>query len=332
MLSEYLTGSTIYQDSLPSEVSAFVQRHVGVHNFTTDVQSNRAMLRHTLFGNLGLSVIYYGGRTTLENPVGIDSFHFQLVMNGECVIRVDGQEKMLSAGCAMLMNPSVPSSVTYSADCTKLIVTIPPSLISACSMDRSGNVPGEGVRFEPLPFALNDRSTAFRTVELLFLEAEEKSRYPFIANPELEALFIGKMLEKFPNNAAGSVQEPPQHTRFFDSVDRFIDCHIEEDISAVALADLCNVSVRTLYQRFTLQKGVTPTAYVKDRKLRKAYQRLSNDTQVRSVSEIAFDYGFTHLGRFSAEFRAMFGELPSDTLRRTRAHCAWQSENCAKSG
>lgn len=329
MLSEYLIGSTIYQDSLPSEVSAFVQRHVGVHNFTTDVQSNRAMLRHTLFGNLGLSVINYGGRTTLENPVGIDCFHFQLVMSGECLVRVGGKEITLTSGWAMLMNPSMPSSVTYSADCTKLIVNIPTSLISACSLDRSGQVPGNGVRFEPQPFALHDHSTTFRTVELLFLEAEETRPYPFIVRPELEALFVSKLLEKFPNNAAGSAQEIPYHTRLFDDVDRFIDNHIEEDISAAVLADVCHVSVRTLYQRFTLQKGMTPTAYVKDRKLRRAYQRLSHDTQVRSVSEIAFDYGFTHLGRFSAEFRAMFGELPSDTLRRTRAQCSWKY---AKSG
>jgi AraC-like DNA-binding protein len=322
MLSDYLIGSTIYQDGPPSEVSAFVQRHVGVHNFTTDVRSNRAMLRHTLFGNLGLSVISYGGRTTLKNPVGIDSFHFQLVMSGECVVRVGNEEMVLTPGWATLINPSVPSSVTYSADCTKLIVNIPKSLVSACSMDRSGHVPGNGVRFEPLPFALSDRSTTFRTVELLFLEAEEKSQHAFIARPALEALFVAKLLDKFPNNAAGRAPAATLHDRFFDGVDHFIDTHIEEDISAVDLANMCNVSVRTLYERFTLHKGVTPTAYVKDRKLRKAFDRLSHDTQVRSVSEIAFDYGFTHLGRFSAEYRAMFGEPPSGTLRRTRANAA----------
>jgi AraC-like DNA-binding protein len=322
MLSEYLIGSTIYQDGPPSEVSAFVQRHVGTHRFTTEVRSNRAMLRHTFFGNLGLSVISYGGRTTLESPVGIDCFHFQLVMSGECVIRVGSQEMLLTPGWATLINPSAPSSVTYSADCTKLIVNIPKSLVTACSMDRSGQVPANGVRFEPLPFALSDRSTTFRTVELLFLEADEKSQHAFITRPALETLFVTKLLDKFPNNAAGSTPASTLHDHFFDSVDRFIDAHIEEDISAADLGNLCNVSVRTLYERFALYKGVTPTVYVKDRKLRKVFDRLSHDTQVRSVSEIAFDYGFTHLGRFSAEFRAMFGELPSDTLRRTRANAS----------
>ncbi len=212
MLSEYLIGSTIYQDGPPSEVSAFVQRHVGVHRFTTEVRSNRAMLRHTLFGNLGLSVISYGGRTTLESPVGIDCFHFQLVMSGECVIRVGSQEMLLTPGWATLINPSAPSSVTYSADCTKLIVNIPKSLVTACSMDRSpGQVPANGVCFEPLPLragAIAQRHSA--RSNCCFSKRTKKSQHAFITRPALETLFITKLLDKFPNNAAGST--PARHT------------------------------------------------------------------------------------------------------------------------
>ncbi|MFP5456117.1 MAG: helix-turn-helix domain-containing protein, partial [Alphaproteobacteria bacterium] len=35
-----------------------------------------------------------------------------------------------------------------------------------------------------------------------------------------------------------------------------------------------------------------------------------------TVSELALEWGFTHLGRFSAEYRRRFQELPSETLRR----------------
>lgn len=318
MLTEYLVGKTIYQDSLPSEVSAFVQRHVGMHRLTSDNELGRAMLRHTILGSLGLSIISYGGEVTVENPVGIESFHFQLVMSGECRICAADEEMRLTRGWATLINPSVPSSVTYSPDCTKLIVNIPKSLFVACSIDRSGSVPSGGVQFDAAAFLLNDRSTTFRTVELLFLEAEEKARDKSAVQPALELLFATKLLESFPNNVVGANQAT-RMDRFFQNIDRFIDANIKADISAVDISTLCNVSLRTLYERFTLYKGVTPTAYIKDKKLRKIYACLSrSESAARSVSEIAFDYGFNHLGRFSAEYKAVFGELPSDTLRRGR--------------
>jgi AraC-like DNA-binding protein len=35
-----------------------------------------------------------------------------------------------------------------------------------------------------------------------------------------------------------------------------------------------------------------------------------------SVTEIAMQWGFTHMGRFSIEYRQRFGERPSETLSR----------------
>jgi AraC-like DNA-binding protein len=42
---------------------------------------------------------------------------------------------------------------------------------------------------------------------------------------------------------------------------------------------------------------------------------LSSDCNVVTVTEIATGFGFVELGRFSVEYRKMFGESPSDSLR-----------------
>jgi AraC-like DNA-binding protein len=36
------------------------------------------------------------------------------------------------------------------------------------------------------------------------------------------------------------------------------------------------------------------------------------------VTAVALRWGFGHLGQFAADYRARFGELPSETLRRAR--------------
>jgi AraC-like DNA-binding protein len=43
---------------------------------------------------------------------------------------------------------------------------------------------------------------------------------------------------------------------------------------------------------------------------------VSADPTLRTVTEIVTEHGFWELGRFSVEYRALFGESPSTSLRR----------------
>jgi len=38
-----------------------------------------------------------------------------------------------------------------------------------------------------------------------------------------------------------------------------------------------------------------------------------------TITQVATDFGFVELGRFAVEYRAIFGECPSATLRRAQA-------------
>ena len=52
------------------------------------------------------------------------------------------------------------------------------------------------------------------------------------------------------------------------------------------------------------------------------YQRVRDDLEMlngeATVTEVAGRSGFSHMGRFAAEYRRRFGELPSVTARRRR--------------
>jgi AraC-like DNA-binding protein len=95
----------------------------------------------------------------------------------------------------------------------------------------------------------------------------------------------------------------------------FIEEHHHE---AVRIEDLCRVTgvgIRTLQRCFREYFDLTITEYLKTVRLDAALRELVAAHPSRnSVSTIAWQHGFTHLGRFSVEFRERFGKLPSEAL------------------
>jgi AraC-like DNA-binding protein len=88
----------------------------------------------------------------------------------------------------------------------------------------------------------------------------------------------------------------------------------------IYLAELCRaakVSERTLRSAFQNLYGVSPIRYLALRRM-ELVRRALRDAEPREtrVSAIASRYGFTNLGRFAMEFRQLYGESPSQTLRR----------------
>jgi AraC family transcriptional regulator, ethanolamine operon transcriptional activator len=65
------------------------------------------------------------------------------------------------------------------------------------------------------------------------------------------------------------------------------------------------------------QLGMSPIEYLRRRRMQLVHRALRNgDADAPSISAVARHYGFRGLGRFAANYRALFGELPSATLRR----------------
>ncbi|MEQ9696131.1 helix-turn-helix domain-containing protein [Shimia sp. SDUM112013] len=92
--------------------------------------------------------------------------------------------------------------------------------------------------------------------------------------------------------------------------------------AAVSLVDLCNatgVGRTVFYEAFAYLFGVSPLRYFKHRRLMQARESLmAPSTPNVQVKDIALSLGLTHLGRFSTEYRTLFGENPSSTLLNGR--------------
>lgn len=86
------------------------------------------------------------------------------------------------------------------------------------------------------------------------------------------------------------------------------------------ISELCaaaQVPERTAQYIFKRELGMTPKAYLTGQRMYVAHRDLwQADPSIANVSDIANRLGFWHMGQFAADYRRVFGELPSTTLNR----------------
>jgi AraC-like DNA-binding protein len=116
----------------------------------------------------------------------------------------------------------------------------------------------------------------------------------------------------------GGEEETATGRRHRGILARFEDWLIAEPL--LSMTDLCatlGVSDRLLRECCKEHLGMGPASYRRLRAMQQVHRALRNGNLYRaSVSEVARRHGFHSLGRFATNYRGLYGELPSVTLRR----------------
>ncbi|MGZ5870925.1 MAG: helix-turn-helix domain-containing protein [Bradyrhizobium sp.] len=100
-------------------------------------------------------------------------------------------------------------------------------------------------------------------------------------------------------------------------VEEFIEANWDKAIDVPAMARVAKVSARSLFRQFKQDRGYSPADFAKQVRLNRARELLEQPSQGSSVTQIAFRCGFQNPGHFARDFRLAFGELPSETLRKS---------------
>ncbi len=116
----------------------------------------------------------------------------------------------------------------------------------------------------------------------------------------------------------------PSRQHIVDAAKAYMRNRIDQPIT---VADLCvelGVSRRTLQYSFQQVLGLNPVRFLRALRLNGVRRDLKAATPAAgSVLDIAARWGFWHAGHFVTDYKRMFSELPSETLRRkTRAPSA----------
>ena len=103
----------------------------------------------------------------------------------------------------------------------------------------------------------------------------------------------------------------------------FFRRHLGEPVSIAQLSSIAGVSERSLRNAFYDVYTTSPKRYLRLWQLHQVRSALrKSDGQDASVTDVATLHGFYELGRFAGEYKALFGEAPSQTLHRARGQFA----------
>jgi AraC-like DNA-binding protein len=144
------------------------------------------------------------------------------------------------------------------------------------------------------------------------------TRYPLMARQLCSTAVTGLLLAAdHPYHEELATPVTPARPRTIKRAIDLIESYPDMALTVSDLAWAAGCGVRALQQGFRDYVGVTPMDYLRQVRLTRARDdlRLAPPGTV-TVAHVAHRWGFSHLGRFAAAYRAAFGESPSDALRR----------------
>ena len=145
----------------------------------------------------------------------------------------------------------------------------------------------------------------------------------WLQNPHIEQLvaddFLPLLISQIPIKLNSKCFiKPSRRAKLIAQAEKEILAHLEKPLTLKQLAQNLGSSSSALSYGFQDLFGLSPMRYLKVRRLNAVRQRLKASEPERcTITILASQFGFYSPCHFTQDYKAMFGELPSDTLRNT---------------
>jgi len=260
---------------------------------------------------------------TLDIPRCGRYYAVHMPMNGRAVGTTGGRQFEANTILALVTNPGAGLSIRFDHDSPQLVVRIEQDALERYLTRLSGRTMSQQLKFEPALDLTSDAATRWHgAVQLLHTEVYYAGSmvHDGIGIGPLEEFLMSSLLMIQPSTYREQLIRtvaPPGRRAVRQAVD-FLERHLSEPLTLTDIAGHVGVSVRSIQQGFHDELGVTPMAYLRDRRLERVREELT-DADIGdgvTVTAVAERWGFNHLGSFAGLYRKRWGESPSQTLQR----------------
>jgi AraC-like DNA-binding protein len=316
---EYLTGHTLLRTGDLDEARHCVSQEFCDHKLFMASRGDRLSVCHNRASapHVSINYLHYGADVHIA-PGMLDNFYLlQLPLTGKAFVRHRGAEIVASRSTATFLNPDRETDMAWKADCRKLLLQIDKGFLQRTAEEILGApIPG-AVRFDPVVDLTQAKGKKIRDMVLRTARLAETgalfARQNAVQDLWAEADLISKLLSLQSSNIshmlARTAQAPvPAGIR---RALAYIHANLSEPIRLADIARSAEMNVRTLQLGFQRSLGVTPMQAVHAARLDAAHYQLTARQNRPSVTDVAFSNGFSHLGRFSRDYKNRFGHLPS---------------------
>ncbi len=297
------------------EAEAHLGGFLWPHRLTlrTGIRHLRFVHNGARFGRIGVHALSYGPQVRISIEPRSEAVQFVLALEGESRLGQRGCEVTMSAGRMCAIEATGPARLELSEGCRLLVLWVEPAALRAAGTG-GRRLPG----FARGPFDVSAAAPGLaRLLGVVCADLDASTPGlddPAVSAPIEQALYT--LLLRLTRADAGT--EPAARVPdYLQRVLAYARAHLADPLDLADLAQVAGVSPRALQLAFRRHCNTTPLAWLRERRLELAHAALAGERDSgSSVSAVALDCGFTHLGRFAQQYRERFGEKPSATARR----------------
>ncbi|MBA7692374.1 HTH-type transcriptional activator RhaS [subsurface metagenome] len=318
-----LSNYPVMDSSDPELVRDRLFGFYGASHFDIARKKNEFAVRanHLQIGGLGLSYCDYANDVSIG--FGEETFVRQIFnLQGEGQYTIGGKSAEISRGrWTPVLPASAPLRLDFTSHYCQFVLRIELSALKHYLGILIGRPVSHDLVFDQTEVR-NPAMAALRRRVFDFAN-DFNARGAFfsdLAASEVERMVIMKFLMCHRHSYTDLLlREPlPAGSSAVRKVEEFIAANWDKPLDIEEMANLARVSARSLFRQFKKDRGCTPAEFAKGIRLNLARDMLQRCDEGTSVVQIALKCGFQNPGHFARDFRLAFGELPSETLKRSR--------------
>jgi AraC-like DNA-binding protein len=278
-----------------------------------DIRSFQGSMTRTMIGDLRVVEARSDPQLVHHSKAHVSwlrqqQFFLQFQLEGSCVIRQDGREAQLRPGDFMISDTARPFAITFESPNSMLVLGIPQDVLRRhiAFPERVVALPMSGAE------GVNSLLTSFLRNLWRLCQTEFDSR----PAPRISHAILDLIAGAYAKVPAAQSDRSALATAHRLRIINHIETHLgDPELTPTRVAEACRITPRHLHHIFADQPE-TAARYILRRRLEECARALVSEAfHGRTVTAIAFEFGFNNQTHFGRAFRARYGCTPSEYRR-----------------